>query len=132
MYLVEKYKGRDDTLWGKPETRSKMYQWLFYCPATIYPKITPPFADEEFKKDAVRMGSLRSEMEKTFHFLVEQALKSSDYLLGDEFSIADVMVGYYVFCMKILGWIDENTHPKMVGYLARLMARPSFQQAFPQ
>lgn len=116
---------------GTPEQRAKLLQWLFYGPATFYPKISPPFMDASFKADAAKMAELRASFEKTSHAMLEESLKDSDYLLGNNFTVADMMMGYYVFCLGFLGWIDASTHPKIAAYYARLQARPSWQLTFP-
>lgn len=130
LYLVEKYGGKDHPLLGKPETRGKLLQWLFYGPATFYPRITPPYADESFKKDEAKMKALRESFEQTSYPLLNSALENSEYLLGNEFTLADIMMGYYVDSLRFLGWLDEKNHPKLAAYMARLDSRRSFKLAY--
>lgn len=61
--------------------------------------------------------------------VVEKALDGRDYLLGAEFSAADIMMGYPLQSAK---WfrVLTDAHPRVGAYFARLQARPPFQKAF--
>jgi len=50
------------------------------------------------------------------------------YLLGDEFTAADVMMGYSVNGAKLAGLLDDR-FPNVDAYVGRLAARPAFQKA---
>ena len=60
--------------------------------------------------------------------LLERELEGADFLLGDEFSGADVMVGYSVFVAKGFGVLAE-THANLERYLGSLLARPALRTA---
>jgi glutathione S-transferase len=47
--------------------------------------------------------------------------------MGDEFSAADIMVGFTVGVARILGLLDQ--HPSLERYMARLNQRPAMQKA---
>ncbi len=59
--------------------------------------------------------------------VIEQALVGSDYLLGSEFSGADIMMG---FTMQSMKWnrVLSDAHPNSSRYLDRLEARPALQK----
>ena len=59
--------------------------------------------------------------------VLEPALDGRPYLLGDDFSGADVMMGYSVMLARRVTSIDGR--PNLVAYWERLSARPAFQQA---
>ena len=59
--------------------------------------------------------------------MIEQALGSKPYLLGNEFSGADIMMGYALLLMKWFGLIAD-AYPKSAAYLARLEQRPALQK----
>ena len=62
-----------------------------------------------------------------FAFL-EEALEGKRYLLGEEFSAADIMMGFTLVAGRVLGVLDER-YPNLVAYLERLEARPALQKA---
>ena len=62
-----------------------------------------------------------------FDFL-ESELGDSDYLLGDAFSAADVMMGFTLGAASLLGLLDDR-HPRVKAYLARLQERPALRKA---
>jgi glutathione S-transferase len=59
---------------------------------------------------------------------VSRRLEGRDYLLGAEFSAADIMMGFTLFAARALGVLDDR-HPNLTRYLARLEARPAFRTA---
>jgi len=58
---------------------------------------------------------------------VAQATRNRDYLLGNEFTAADIMVGYTVRLVDAL--IPERMTEDIQPYWHRLQARPAFQRA---
>jgi glutathione S-transferase len=48
--------------------------------------------------------------------------------LGDEFSGADIMLGYTVLVAKAMGLVGER-HPSVTAYLDRLTQRPALRKA---
>jgi glutathione S-transferase len=60
--------------------------------------------------------------------VVERALEGRAFLLGDEFSGADVMMGFTLEAAKLLGLLDD-AYPNVQGYLTRLESRAAFQRA---
>jgi hypothetical protein len=55
-------------------------------------------------------------------------LGDETYLLGDEFSAADVMMGFTLVAARLLGVLDDRFRA-LQRDLARLEARPAFQKA---
>ena len=62
---------------------------------------------------------------------MEEALANCDWLLGPDYSLADAMLTAYVFRLHCLGMqaIWESRFPLVTGWVARVMARPSWQAA---
>lgn len=60
--------------------------------------------------------------------ILENDLAGKDYLLGSEFSGADVMMGYSLQSAK---WFDvlSERFPNVSAYFERLASRPAFQKA---
>jgi glutathione S-transferase len=56
------------------------------------------------------------------------ALSGRQYLLGEDFSAADIMMGFTLAVARALGVLGEG-HPELGRYLERLEARPAFRKA---
>jgi glutathione S-transferase len=104
--------------------RYKLLEWLNFITAELHknfgPMFSPVLADEAkaFFKDRV-MGKFR---------YVDSHLKGRDYLMGNQFSVADG----YLFTM--LSWADRmkfdlSDMPDLSAYKARVAARPKVQEA---
>ena len=60
--------------------------------------------------------------------VVEQALGSNQWILGDNFSAADIMLVFGLMIADYLGYVNRGT-PRVRAYVDRAMARPAFQRA---
>ena len=62
---------------------------------------------------------------------MEEALAGNDWLLGPDYSLADAMLTAYVFRLHCLGIqaIWESRFPLVTAWVARVMARPSWEGA---
>lgn len=64
---------------------------------------------------------------------MEEALSAKGpWLMGEQFTIADICVAPLIDRMEDLGYEDlwEGSHPKVTDWLARLKERPSYATAF--
>jgi glutathione S-transferase len=59
---------------------------------------------------------------------LESALDGSDYLVGDEFSAADIMMGYTLLIADMFKLLSED-HPNVKAYYLRLSQRLGYQRA---
>ena len=60
--------------------------------------------------------------------VVEQAVTGRTFILGTEFSTADVMIGSTLAWAQMMGMIGSDL-PAVAAYLGRLATRPAFQRA---
>ena len=108
-YILERYgDGRLSPPIGSP-ARGEFLQWVHFAEGTAFPPLS----------------KIRTRGALDF---VERALVGRDYLLGAEFSAADVMMGFTLLAARVLGVLDAG-HSNLTAYLARLEARPAFQRA---
>ena len=59
--------------------------------------------------------------------VLEKGLKKGQWLLGERFSAADVLVGSSVYFMKLFGVLPESR--VLAGYAERCLARPAYAKA---
>jgi glutathione S-transferase len=130
-YLLERYgNGRLAPKPGSPQ-RAAYLQWLHFAEATAFLGLATIAFHRLFKQDADTLPGAMADYETWVHGtldVLERALAGRSYLLGDELSGADVMMGYTVWVARGLGVLGE-AHPAVLAYLARLEARPAFQKA---
>jgi len=60
---------------------------------------------------------------------ITSELSKSKFVCGDQFTAADIMVGWSLYTAHLLGWL--SSHPTLQQYLSRLSKRPAFQRTFP-
>lgn len=61
--------------------------------------------------------------------MVEQRLSQEAWFAGDEFTAADVMMGFNLTTMRAFAPHDLDPHPAIRAYLRRVGARPAYQRA---
>jgi len=103
--------------------RAKYLQWLFFAPSCIEPAILQAYLKLEIPAVSAAWGSTT----QTFDVL-DQALNKGPWLLGDDFSAADIAIGagmnYAIRMFKMV-----PTRPNFDRYLDACAARPAFQTA---
>lgn len=129
-YILERYgQGRLAPAPGSP-LRGPFLQWVHFAEATAFPPLAN-IAWHTFKQDtesvAGAIADYRTWATGAFDVL-EHALSGRAYLLGADFSGADIMMGYTLKCAQWFGVLTD-AYPNLTAYLARLEARPAFQKA---
>jgi glutathione S-transferase len=122
LYLADRYAlGR---LAPRPDDprRGTYLRWSLFAPSVIEPGLMAKAASWQFKPGQAGWGD-HDAMLKT----MEQALDGRDYVLGDMFSIADVIFGGTIVFMLRFGMLEAK--PAFSAYAARLLARPASQRA---
>ena len=59
--------------------------------------------------------------------VLEKGLKKGQWLLGEQFSAADVLVGSSVYFMKLFGVLPDSA--VLADYADRCLARPAYAKA---
>ena len=130
-YIVERYgKGRLAPPIGSP-LRGEFLQWVHFAESTAVPPVGVVVWHTLYEQNADRfpevIQSARGRALEAFGF-VEKRLEGRSYLLGEEFSAADVMMGFTLFAARALGVLDDR-YANLNRYLARLEQRPAFQKS---
>lgn len=100
----------------------RLLEWLNFIASEVHKAFVPLFwgAPDEEKERAKKMVG------KRFDF-VEDNL-DSDYLLGDDFSVADAYL-YTVYCWLEKQNIPTDRWPKLEAFRKRMEQRPAVQKA---
>lgn len=129
-YILEKYgKGRLAPAPGAP-ARGPFLQWVHFAEATAMPPLADIAQHSLFKPESERLPAVVADARKRLAAVLdvlEQALAGKQYLLGAEFSAADIMMGYSLLLTKWFGLLSD-TYPNVVAYLQRLEQRPTLQK----
>jgi glutathione S-transferase len=106
--------------------RGRIYQWSFFAMTELETAMIAAIRAKRSGDEAAATAA-QARLAKAVAAL-EEALAESDYLLGDEFTIADVIVGGVCFSARQYDVLPDA--PNVAAYLERLDARPAKQRAY--
>lgn len=131
QYLDAKYgEGR---MIPAPETESGALaiQWMAYGENPLTVIMGEIAAHSGPMPDKWRIPALVDrgrEIAQSLVDVVERALGENEWILGDTFSAADIMLSYGLGIANHLGYVHEAT-PRVRAYCERATSRPAYQRA---
>src|SRR3954465_9889050 len=108
---------------GDPR-RGPYLRWLFFGPGCFEPAVTDRAAP---RKEPARRAMLGYGDFDTTMNVVAKAVEKGPWLMGEQFTAADVVIGSNVRWGTIFKLIPER--PEFTAYAARIAARPAAQRA---
>ncbi len=129
-YLADKFPEKHLAPPVGTPARGRYYQWMFYAMATLEPPVLQVFMHTVMLPEAQRSAAVAEEGRTKFAEVarvLEQALDGKSFLLGEQLTAADVMIGSMLAWAKFMGLL--NGHPTLEDYATRLSARPAYQRA---
>jgi len=122
-YVAERYpEAKLAPAVGDP-LRAKYLYWLFFAPSCIEPAIVQLATKIEMNPVAAGWGDAQRVVD-----VLDAALQKGPWLLGENFSAADIAIGSGLnFGVRLFNMIPSR--PSFDAYIARCMARPAFQRA---
>lgn len=123
-YLAEAYPhaGLAPTL-GEP-IRGLYLQWMVFAPGYIEPGMAEGFGSTRPNRQAHGWGDFPSVLD-----MLEAGLNNGPWLLGEQFTAADVMVGSSANFMRMFGLLKPDERPRINAYIDRCLERPAYQTA---
>jgi glutathione S-transferase len=108
---------------GTPR-RGVYLKWLFFGPGCMEPAVTDRAAPrkEEARRAMLGYGDFDTTMNT-----VAKAVEKGPWLMGDQFTAADVVIGSNIRWGTIFKLIPER--PEFLAYSERIAARPAAQRA---
>jgi glutathione S-transferase len=109
--------------------RGLAYQWVLFSMTEMEPPLialSAEFKKAEAERDVAATAQARDRFRKAADVL-EVALRNRQFLGGDGFGVADVMVGGTLAWARGFRLLDGL--PSVDAYLARLRERPAWQRA---
>ncbi len=122
LYLADRYGY--GTLCPKVDdsTRATYLRWSLFAPSVIEPGAYAQGAKWEYRSSQAGWGEYANMLDA-----IEVAIGKGPWLLGDRFSMADVIFGGTVRYMLMFKMLEAR--PPFVAYSQRLDARPAWQAA---
>lgn len=104
--------------------RGPYLKWLFFGPSCVEPAVT----DRAFpRKEEARRGTLAYGDYDTVMNVLAKAVRDGPYLLGGQFTAADVVIGSGLRWGMMFKLIPER--PEFAAYVGRLNERPALKRA---
>jgi glutathione S-transferase len=123
-YLADAFPARKLNIPLGDPRRGVYLKWLFFGPSCIEPAMT----DRAFpRKEAPQASMLGYGDYDTVVNVVAQAVATGPYLMGDQFTAADVVIGATLRWAMQFKLLPER--PEFVAYAARLAERPALRRA---
>lgn len=107
LYLAQKYGGLTSLA-----EQSVINQWINFANATLGFGI---FIEANREREMPKLMTP-----------LNQILEKQQFIMGDEFNVADVAVGSILYYFPLLLKLDLSEYPAVVDYLKRLSERPAF------
>jgi len=130
LYLADKFPEKHLAPPVGTPARARYYQWIIYTMATFEPPVIDVFMNTVLLPEAQRSATIadtgRTKVADCARVLAE-AIGSRPYLLGEQFSAADVMVGSTLAWCQMMGLLSGI--PVLDAYVQRCSERPAFQRA---
>ena len=111
MYLADKY-GKTPL---SPEQRGIFSQWVLFGNSTL---ATGIFVEANREREMPRLLTPLNEI-----------FERQSFLLGEEFTVADVAVGSILAYIPIMLKLDLSDYPGVLNYIKRMSERPAFQKS---
>ena len=122
LYLADRYApGRLAPRLDDP-ARGTYLRWSCFSPSVVEPGVMAKKEGWTFGEGAAGWGSYEAMIQA-----MEGAVGRGPFLLGDTFSMADVILGGTMRYLITFGLLEAR--PAFSAYVERLVARPAFQRA---
>jgi len=130
MYLADKYPEKKLVPAVGTPARGLYYQWMIYTMATLEPPVVQIFLNTVMLPEAERSAAAVEKGKTQFAEVarvLSNALATRPYILGEQFSAADVMIGGMLGWASMMGLLSDQ--PTLQAYVKRVTDRPAFQRA---
>lgn len=123
-YLADEFPGAKLNIPIGTPRRGVYLKWLFFGPSCIEPAVIDRAAP---RKEEARRGMLGYGDFDTVMNVVVQAVAKGPWLMGEQFTAADVIVGANIRWGMMFKMIPPRQ--EFLDYVARIAARPAAQRA---
>ena len=122
LYVADRYCAGTLAPSLDDSSRGKFLYWIMYTPAVIEPAMSEKFNKVESNRGRSGWGDFNLMIET-----LEAALQDKTWLLGDQFTAADVLVGSSVVFMRMFDMLTDSA--VLNAYADRCLARPAYKKS---
>ena len=123
-YLADEFPQKKLNIPSGSPRRGVYLKWLFFGPSCVEPAMIDRAAP---RKEEARRGMLGYGDFDTCMNVVAKAVEQGPWLMGEQFTAADVVIGSTIRWGMLFKLIPER--PEFAAYTARIAARPAAQRA---
>lgn len=127
-YLAEKYK--PELLGEGVQNKALVQQWSYWTMTECQPPLVDLLIQKVFVPEDRRDVALIARREKqlpNIFGVLENELKAKKFLVGNEFSVADLMVGSAMGIVFSLG-MDLSAYSNIKAWMSELASRPAWRK----
>lgn len=122
LYIADRYPEAGLAPAAHDRKRGPFLYWMFFAPGVMEPAMAEKVSGWEPNRGAHGWGDF-----DTMIRTLEDGLEQGPWLLGERFSVADVMVGSTAAFMRMFNILPES---EAIGaYVDRCLARPAYVKA---
>ena len=109
---------------------ARFLYWLHFANGTLQPNMGRNMILNRLKlaDDNPVLVATKARLDRAFD-LVDARAREAEYLAGSEFTSADIMMGFSLTTMRYFLPYDLARCRNILGYLARIGARPAYRRA---
>jgi len=122
LYLADRYAAGTLAPALDDAQRGTYYRWSLFAPSVIEPGATARAYEWDVKESTVGWGNYEAMLTT-----MESAVAGRDFILGQNFTMADVIFGGTIRFMLQFKMIEAR--PTFTSYVKRLEERPALQRA---
>lgn len=122
LYLADRYAPGDLAPSVDEPERGRFLFWMFFAPGAMEPAMAEKMGGWETNRGSHGWGEFQTMLQT-----LEKGLEPGPWLLGDRFTVADVMVGSTARFMSLFGILPEST--RISAYVERCLERPAYRKA---
>ena len=122
LYLADRYAAASLAPAPDSPQRGTYLRWSFFAPSVIEPAVMAHAAGWTYKEGQAGWGNYDAVLAAA-----SSALVPGPFILGEQFSMADVVFGGLLRFLLMFKQIDAR--PEFTAYVERLNARPAYQRA---
>ena len=122
LYVADRYGAGTLAPAIDDPARGKFLYWLMYTPAVIEPCMSEKFQGVETNRYRSGWGDFDLMLET-----LERGIAGKDWILGENFTAADVMLGSSVGFMRMFDMLPDSA--TLGAYADRCLARPACRKA---
>lgn len=122
LYLADRYPAAGLAPAIDDPQRGDYLYWMTFTPGVIEPAMSEKFNGWQVSRVSSGWGDFDSMID-----VLTRGVSQGPWLLGEQFSAADVLVGSSVYFMKLFGILPDV--PVLADYADRCLARPFYRKA---